>query len=163
MPYTVSQKHLRAYCAPPWPRRPWPAIISLVPRLPMVLAFALGTVTACDDTNSGSDSEDELAPLDVRALLWCVPSSGEGATADGTRVSVVNTASDPGACLCLPVGTMPTTGSELDATLHDLAREKCEQELEALGAVTTRCEELISDAPVDYEEPCEPDEWPSPP
>lgn len=126
-----------------------------------LLVVALGAATACNEPSSMEPDVDEgAAPLDVQALLWCLSCSGEGTTADGESVTFSGTRSDPGACLCIPVGMQPTTGSELDQALHDMALERCEEELAALGAVTTRCDEYVSRAIVDYKEPCEPDEWP---
>ena len=126
-----------------------------------LLVVALGAAAACNDPSSmDMDADDGSAPLDVQALLWCLSSTDEGTTADCETVLYLSTASNPGACLCIPVGMQPTTGSELDQALHEKALERCEEELAALGAVTTRCDEYVSKALVDYEEPCEPDEWP---
>jgi hypothetical protein len=51
----------------------------------------------------------------------------------------------------------------LAGSVDDMAVDKCEEDLRALGAVTTNCEELVAERPVDYESSCEPDEWPPPP
>jgi hypothetical protein len=117
----------------------------------------------CHDANPAEANDDDSPPDDVQALLWCVLSSASGETADGERVTVQTTSTNRGACLCLPVGTQPFTGSELDELLHDMALDKCEEDLRALDAVTTHCAELISERPVDYESSCDPDEWPPPP
>jgi hypothetical protein len=121
-------------------------------------------VAGCPDVegDEGADADDP-PPMDVQAILWCVLSSGFGETANGEQVAVRTTSTNRGACLCLPVGTQPYSGSELDELLHEMALDKCEEDLRALGAVTTNCEELVAERPVDYESSCEPDEWPPPP
>jgi hypothetical protein len=122
----------------------------------------LAVFAGCPDADQ-PEAEDDSPPRDVQALLWCVLSSASGETADGERVRVQTTSTNRGACLCLPVGTQPFTGSELDELLHDMALDKCEEDLRALDAVTTHCAELIAERPVDYESWCDPDAWPPPP
>ncbi len=119
---------------------------------------------ACRDTVPEDMEEDNLsAPVDVQAILWCVLSFGSGETADGEEVSVPTTGTNRGACLCLPVGTQPFSGSELDGLLHQMALDKCEEDLRERGAATTTCEEQVPDRSIDYESYCDPDEWPPPP
>ena len=90
-------------------------------------------------------------------------SSGFGETAEGEEVVVRTTGTNRGACLCLPVGTQPYTGSDLDVLLHDMAIDKCEEDLRALDAVTTDCEVRVDERPVDFESFCDPHDWPPPP
>ena len=99
--------------------------------------------------------------LGLSLLLLLTGARGE--TASGERVSVLPTTTNRGACLCLPLGTQPFSGTELDELLHEMALDKCEEDLRALGAVTTNCAELVAERPVDYESSCEPDDWPPPP
>lgn len=120
-------------------------------------------LAGCYQVDGAGDADDDDAPLDVQALLWCVLSEGVGETASGEQVIVSTTGTNRGACLCLPVGTQPYTGSELDEVLHDMAISKCEEDLRALGAITTDCEERVPERSVDYESVCEPDDWPPPP
>lgn len=124
-----------------------------------VLLFTAG----CHESEGNDEVGDDAAPIDVQALLWCVLSEGGGETANGEQVSVITSSTNRGACLCLPVGTQPYTGSELDEVLHQMAIDKCEEDLEAVGAVTTNCEERVPERSVDYESRCEPDDWPPPP
>lgn len=120
-------------------------------------------VLGCHEPKSDDADDDDRAPTDVQALVWCVLSSGFGETAEGEEVVVRTTGTNRGACLCLPVGTQPYTGSDLDVLLHDMAIDKCEEDLRALDAVTTDCEERVGERPVDYESSCDPDDWPPPP
>jgi len=133
-------------------------------RLTALSLSALVLMAGCHDAG-GDDSgdDDDHTPIDIEALLWCVPSAGSGETADGERVTVLTTSTDRGACLCLPIGTQPSTGSELDELLHEMAIDKCEKDLRALGAITTSCEEHVPEQDVDYQSPCDPDDWPPPP
>lgn len=127
-------------------------------------ALSLSTFLAAGCPDAGGDDADaDDPPMDVQAIVWCVLSSGFGETADGEQVAVRTTSTNRGACLCLPIGTQPYTGTELDELLHEMAVDKCEEDLRALGAVTTNCKELVAERPVDYESSCEPDEWPPPP
>jgi hypothetical protein len=120
-------------------------------------------LAGCPDGQEGEEPDADDPPMDVQAILWCVLSAGFGETADGEEVAVRTTSANRGACLCLPLGTQPFTGTELDELLHEMALDKCEEDLRALGAVTTNCAELVAERPVDYESSCEPDEWPPPP
>jgi hypothetical protein len=124
---------------------------------------ALVFIAGCHDAEGDESSDEDHAPVDIQALLWCVLSAGGGETPDGEQVGVITTSTNRGACLCLPIGTQPYTGSELDELLHDMAIDKCEEDLRALGAATTDCEERVPERPVDYESPCDPDDWPPPP
>jgi hypothetical protein len=128
-------------------------------------ALTLSTllVAGCPADEGSEDAAPDDPPVDAQAILWCVLSGANGQTASGEEVHVLTTSTNRGACLCLPVGTQPYSGSELDALLHDMAVDKCEEDLRALGAVTTTCEELVAERPVDYERICEPDDWPPPP
>lgn len=120
----------------------------------------LALVASCHDP-AGDDADDDSAPVDVQALLWCVLTSAvRGETADGERVFITTKGE---VCLCLPVGAQPYSGSDLDVLLHDMAIDKCEEDLRALDAVTTDCEERVGERPVDYESSCDPDDWPPPP
>jgi len=132
-------------------------------RLEALSLSMLFLVAGCPDVEGGEDADDDEQPVDVQAILWCVLSGGSGETASGEEVYVLTTSINRGACLCLPVGTQPYTGSELDELLHEMAVDKCEEDLRALGAVTTNCDELVPDRPVDYESICDPDDWPPPP
>lgn len=120
-------------------------------------------VAGCPEVEGGDDADADDPPDDVQAILWCVLSWGVGETADGEQVVVRTTSTNRGACLCLPVGTQPFTGSELDELLHEMAVDKCEDDLREAGAITTDCEERIPERPVDYERTCDPDDWPPPP
>ena len=99
--------------------------------------------------------------LSLSLLLLLTGARGE--TASGERVSVLPTTTNRGACLCLPLGTQPFSGTELDELLHEMAVDKCEDDLREAGAITTDCEERIPERPVDYERTCDPDDWPPPP
>lgn len=120
-------------------------------------------LVGCPEDAGSEDADVEDPPVDVQAILWCVLTGASGETASGEEVHVLPSSTNRGACLCLPVGTQPYSGSELDELLHDMALDKCEEDLRALGAVTTTCEELVAERPVDYESICEPDDWPPPP
>ncbi len=120
-------------------------------------------LAGCPEDEGSEDADADDPPVDVQAILWCVLSGASGETASGEEVYVLTSSTNRGACLCLPVGTQPYSGSELDALLHDMAVDKCEEDLRALGAVTTTCEELVAERPVDYESICDADDWPPPP
>lgn len=129
----------------------------------MLSALAVAANMACQAQDSDEMDDTKAAPEDIVALVWCVLSDGIGQTADGETVDVDTTSENRGACLCLPVGVQPYTGSELDEILHQMALDKCEEDLAELGAVTTDCAEYIPDRSVGYETTCDPDEWPTPP
>jgi hypothetical protein len=129
----------------------------------VALCSSMLLLLACHEGEGGDSGEDDSDVIDVQAILWCVLTGASGETASGEEVHVIPTGANRGACLCLPVGTQPYSGSELDQLLHEMAIDKCEEDLRALGAVTTNCEQLVSDNTVDYESPCDPDDWPPPP
>jgi len=132
----------------------------------VIVALGLSALLAglaCRDTEPEDMMEDQAEPIDVQAIVWCVLSHGSGKTDDGEEISVLTTGTNRGACLCLPIEVQPFSGSELDEILHQMALDKCEEDLRERGAVTTSCEEYIPDRSVDYETICDPDDWPPPP
>ncbi len=117
-----------------------------------VLAMLLGVAGCADAEDDPAKDLDE--PEDITALRWCLSGQGSGEDAEGAQRVVP--AEQPPACVCLPVGTQPSTGSVHEAALIDDAVARCEAALAELGAVTTDCAERVRQRQVDYRGSCEP-------
>lgn len=58
-------------------------------------------------------------------------------------------------CVCLEVGTSPSTGSAWEAELIERGIDHCEDILEDLGAITTDCEEIVPWQDFEYRGVCD--------
>ena len=72
----------------------------------LALCTALLACAPPDDEDA-----DDQEGIDVEALRWCIRTPGRGTREDGTEVRIPSTIPEIHACVCLSVGTQPSTGS----------------------------------------------------